>query len=112
MDSATDGWPSSVHDCSYCCEPNSIFGLPSGVRVTTSRSRTIPVAGDVGPLVPVAPVAVALPVAVASLGVEPAPSVVAWFDDGELVIWLDAALMMISANCAGSVSRPKVLIVN
>ena len=33
IDSATDGWPSSVQDWSYCCEPSSTRA--------TSRRRTM-----------------------------------------------------------------------
>src|SRR5436190_7992908 len=51
MDRATDCLPSRVQDWLYCCEPSSTRGcLVFGSTVTTSRSRTMPVAGGVGPV--------------------------------------------------------------
>src|SRR5919108_1729480 len=51
IDSATDCWPSRVHDWLYCCEPNSTLGLRVfGSTVTTSLRRTMPVAVGAGPV--------------------------------------------------------------
>src|SRR5207244_12719559 len=51
MDRATDCCPSKVQDWLYCCEPSSTRGiLVKGCTVTTSRRRTMPVAGGVGPV--------------------------------------------------------------
>ena len=56
-----------------------------------------------------------LPAPVASLD-ELASPAVDWSDDCDPVVWPlvppAAALMMMSANCAGSVNRPSVLMVN
>ncbi len=109
MDSATDGWPSSVQDWSYCCEPSSTSGLPSLSRVTTLRSRTMPEACGVGES-GLAEVLVA-PAGLLELDDPDEPDAPAWDAPCDCMVpWL--ALMMTSANSSGSVSRPWVLMVS
>ncbi len=97
------GLPSSVQDCSYCCEPSTTRA--------TSRRRTMPVDG--GRVW--APV-VALPPKLAGPSAEFAPFVeeeVAADDcPSTRCAGAPPALTMMSANCSGSTSRPKVLMVN
>src|SRR5207237_8834817 len=97
---ATDCWPSRVQDWLYCSVPSSIRGfLVLGSTVTTSLSRTMPVAGGVGPLGLVRFTRPAvLPAGEADIPVCPAPADIPVCPtvDPDLPA---AALTMMSANC-------------
>ena len=108
MESATEGWPSSVHDWSYCCAPSSTpLVTRRGVLVTTTlRIRTKAVVGAAG-------VELLELLAAGRRGRTAGASAAGRRAGGRRCPSLPLApLMMMSANWSGSTSRPRVFTVS